>query len=69
MIFRSNFKLLIMVCCLLIILPVYSQETETPSITYNGKTYNLYPAVYEELPDFPSPFKTETGDEIILAFT
>lgn len=47
----------------------YSQETKPTQISYNQKIYNLYPAVLDQMPNIPSPFTTEHGMEIVVAFT
>ena len=53
------------------IIPVFAfcQPIESNQITYNHKTYPLYPKILAELPDIPSPFITEYGMEIVIGHT
>jgi len=69
MIFRFKGIVLILWCFLLITPSLYSQETNEKEISVNQKTYNLYPQTLDRLPDIPSPFITEDGTEIVVAFT
>jgi len=45
------------------------QESERTEIRYQQKTYPLYPATLERLPDVPSPLTAENGEELVLATT
>lgn len=44
-------------------------EEYKKQISYNQKTFNLYPETLDMLPDIPSPFTTEDGKEIVVGFT
>jgi hypothetical protein len=46
---------------------LFCEETKTDQITYNHKTYPLYPKTLSELPNIPSPCTTEDGTEIVIA--
>jgi len=64
--YRIQLLVFIFVC---IPLFVHSQQTNPVYITYNQKSYPLYPEMLNELPDIPSPCKTENGTEVVIAFT
>lgn len=68
---RQKLRLIILMFCgsLLITTSIYSQEIKPIQISINQKTYHLYPKTLEELPDIPSPYTTEDGMEIVIAFT
>ncbi len=48
-------------------IPAFSQEADVNTITYNQRTYNLYPATIDALPPVPSPYTAENGMEIVVA--
>lgn len=54
---------------LLIPLFLFCQETAIDQISYDNKSYVLYPKETVELPDIPSPFINENGVEVLTAFT
>ena len=60
---------LLFIILLLSLNSVSSQETKSKQIHLNQKTYPLYPELLQELPDIPSPFSTEDGEEIIIGIT
>lgn len=62
-------KPIIISLILLIPVFVYSQETDTSYITYNNQALPLYPITIAELPDIPSPFISDDGVEVLIAFT
>jgi len=66
--FRLTVIILLFWGSLFITRPIYSQETNLIQISYNQKTYNLYPETLDKLPDVPSPFAAEDGTEIVVAF-
>lgn len=68
---RENLKALILPWLVLLSLSptVYSQEAISQEIHINQKTYPIYPELLQELPDIPSPFSTDDGEEIIIAIT
>ena len=45
------------------------QETKHNQISYNHKTYDLYPKTYAKLPEIPSPMMTKDSMEIVICFT
>lgn len=56
--------------CLLSVAPcLHSQESKLRQITYNQKTYSLYPNTLNQLPAIPSPWTNEEGSEIIIGIT
>ena len=69
MAFRLQKMIFLFVSLMWITASTYSQETKSIQISYNQKTYNLYPAVHDQLPNIPSPFTAEDGLEIVVAFT
>ena len=68
---RSKLKVLILLWLfsLLLSLTIYSQEIKSQQIKINQKTYPLYPELLQKLPDIPSPYITEDGEEIVIAIT
>jgi hypothetical protein len=46
-----------------------SKETNPVQITYNQKSYLLYPETLDECPEIPSPFSADDGVEAVVAFT
>jgi len=68
---RQKLRLIILMFCgfLLITILIYSQEIKPIQISYNQKTFNLYPGTLDILPDIPSPFTTKDGKEIVVGFT
>ncbi|MCK4699730.1 MAG: hypothetical protein KAT38_05335 [Bacteroidales bacterium] len=56
---------------LILMIPVFSfcQETDSNHITYNNKTYQLYPTTLVELPDIFSPITMEDRNEVVLVET
>ena len=65
---KKNFVILLWTCIILNI-PVYTQENKTFRVPYQGAAYTLYPEEYEKLPDIPSPCKMKNGIEILVALT
>jgi|GEM_PF-932677 len=43
--------------------------TEPIHVSYDQKTYPLYPTILDQLPDIPSPFTTEDGTVIVICLT
>lgn len=68
-IFRSRILILVLLSSLFILGLIFSQENELLQVSHKGKTYFLHPKTYAELPDIPSPYTTEEGMEIVVAFT
>lgn len=66
---KSQFIFFLISCSLLIISSIYSHDIQMNQISYNQKTYNLYPETFAELPPIPSPFTTEDGVEVAVVFT
>jgi len=66
---RSRILISVLFFSLLIMVLTFSQEAESPQVSYKGKTYFLHPQTYEEFPDIPSPYTTEEGMEIVVALT
>ncbi|MFC1724743.1 hypothetical protein ACFL4T_03885 [candidate division KSB1 bacterium] len=62
--FRLSIPVLL-VAAFLFSIPIRSQERK---VTYNSKKFELYPVLYDKLPDVPSPFTAENGTEIITAY-
>jgi len=60
---------LFFISCLLITKVLNSQENESSQISFNQHKYYLYPETQDKLPEIPSPFITEDGIEILVAFT
>lgn len=48
---------------------IYSQEVKSQQIHINQKTYPLYSVLIQEIPDIPSPFTTESGEEIVVGIS
>ena len=48
---------------------IYSQESESQNIQINQKSYPRYPTLLQEIPEIPSPFRTASGEEIIIGIT
>jgi len=48
---------------------LFSQDSIPNQITYNNKTYGLYPETFSEFPEIPSPLTTNDGMEIVICFT
>lgn len=48
---------------------IHAQEIEQASISYRLRTYPLYPQILEKLPGIPSPFTSETGQDILVSTT
>ena len=46
-----------------------SQEMKSQEIHINQKIYPLYPELLQVLPEISSPYKTKTGEEIVIAMT
>lgn len=67
MIVSKMLLLLLVLRFLLITELAYSQETQFSQIIFNKQPFNLYPQTLAELPEISSPFKTENGQEILLA--
>jgi hypothetical protein len=44
-------------------------KTSADHVSYNQKSYPLYPQTLDTRPDIPSPYTTEYGTEIVTAFT
>jgi len=59
------------ICWILFFIPAFSfcQELASNQISYNQKTYSLYPAILTELPEIPSPLTTEDGTEVVIGHT
>jgi len=47
----------------------FSQETQTIQHPKTKENLKLYPTTLDHFPDIPSPFITEDGIEIVVAFT
>lgn len=60
--------LLFFYSCQLITTSLHSQEAKPVQISINQHRYHLYPKTLDKLPEIPSPFTTEDGIEILLAF-
>ncbi|MFC2161754.1 hypothetical protein ACFLRW_04975 [Acidobacteriota bacterium] len=50
-------------------LGIKSQETDLNQISYNIKSYPVYPKTMDVIPDLPSPFYAKNGMEVLLAYT
>ncbi|PWB80633.1 MAG: hypothetical protein C3F08_03925 [Candidatus Methylomirabilota bacterium] len=48
---------------------VSNGQTGVKQISCGGKTYALYPAIFKERPDIPSPYRAEDGLEVLTART
>jgi len=66
---RSQILIPVLFSTLFILVSAFSQEAESLQISHKGKTYSLHPQTYAELPEIPSPYTTEEGMEIVIAFT
>jgi len=55
----------------MLLMPVFGlrQKTDISYIIYNNQTFPLYPIAITELPDIPSPFISDNGVEVLIAFT
>ena len=63
-------KLMIILWSFLVIpLLLFGQETTPSQITYNHKTYDLYPEILSNSPGIPSPLTIEDGTEIVTCFS
>lgn len=62
---------LLVVLWLLLVIPrlLFGQEASLSQITYEEKTYYLYPNTFSELPEIPSPLITKDSLEIVICFT
>jgi len=66
---RLKLKTILCFGFLWIPISLYSQESKPIQISYNQKTYSLYPKTLDSLPEIPSPYLTKKGIEVIVAFT
>ena len=48
---------------------ICSSDDKPFQIYHNQKSYPLYPKILDQMPDVPSPFRTEDGMEVVIAFT
>jgi hypothetical protein len=48
---------------------IHAQKTEQVTVSYRQKSYPLCPEMLERLPEIPSPFTSETGQEVLIAST
>jgi hypothetical protein len=48
---------------------LHAQDTESNQITFNQRTFPLYPQTIAAMPEIPSPLTTKDGSEVILALT
>jgi hypothetical protein len=62
----KNTRVFLVWSILLVSISVFSQEKE---ISYKNNTYPLYPKVLDARPDIPSPYISEKGIEVIVAYT
>lgn len=62
-------SILILISTLFTNILSFSQKTQTIKILKTNKQYKLYPILHDNLPDIPSPFTTENGMELVVAFT
>ena len=68
--FTLLFLIIFFFCsCLVNTNSIYSQETKSIQISFNQKTFHLYPQTLDKLPEIPSPLTTKNGLEILLAST
>lgn len=65
---RQNQKFIyfLFICCSL---SVKNGSSQTEDVTFNQKTYPLYPKLLTEKPIVSSPFTTETGREFLVTAT
>ena len=56
-------------CFLFADMSLFSQVKISEQITYNKKSYDIYPKRFESLPEIPSPFISDEGEEVIIACT
>ena len=69
MIFKRKWNLTLSLGLLFMAPCLHSQESKPGQITYNQKTYPLYPNTLNELPAIPSPWTNEEGSKIIIGIT
>jgi len=68
-IFRSRILILVLLSSLFILVSIFSQETQTILHPKTKEKLKLHPNTLDHFPDIPSPYTTEDGMEIVVAFT
>lgn len=48
---------------------ILSASSAADSLQWKNNSYDLYPAVYNQLPELPSPLVTDDGKEFVIALT